>query len=143
MDLIRKSEAEWNGDLMNGTGVIKLGSKAYEGPYSFKGRTSAESKQTNPEELIGAAHAGCFSMALSAGLSKAGHSPTSIHTTAGVHLAMGADGISIPEIDLSTEASVPGLTQEDFMKFAEEAKKTCPVSKALSAVKINFTAKLV
>lgn len=141
MDLIRKAEAEWKGDLTNGEGMLKLGSKAYEGPYSFKGRTSAESKQTNPEELIGAAHAGCFTMALSALLSKAGHPPTSIHTTAGVHLAMAADGIAISEIDLATEASVPGITEEEFMKFAEDAKRNCPVSKALAAVKINFTAK--
>lgn len=141
MDIIRKSEAEWKGDLTTGEGMLKLGSKAFEGPYSFKGRTTSETKQTNPEELIAAAHAGCFTMALSAGLTKAGHPPTSIHSSADVHLQIGNDGIAISQIDLATEATVPGMTEEQFKKIAEDAKNNCPVSKALAAVKINFIAK--
>lgn len=142
MDIIRKSEAHWVGDIKEGSGSIKLGSGAFEGPYSFKARTSNESPDTNPEELIGAAHAGCFSMALSAMLTKSGHPPTDIFTTAKVHLASEGEGFVISQIDLETTASVPGLSEDEFLKYAETAKKTCPVSKALSAVKIEFKATL-
>lgn len=142
MNIIRKSEAEWKGDLMSGEGFIKLGSRAYEGPYSYKSRTTDQSPQTNPEELIGAAHAGCFSMALSAILTKAEHPPQQIRTIAKVHLESDANGFFISAIDLETEANVPGLTAEEFQKYAEDAKQNCPVSKALKAVPLNFKATL-
>jgi len=143
MDIVRKSEAEWKGDLKSGEGIIKFGSKAYEGPYSFKERTANQSHQTSPEELIGAAHAGCFSMQLSALLTKAGHPPDHIHSTVSVHLDSDANGFFISHIDLETEAKVTGMTSEEFSKHAEEAKRICPVSKALSGVKIEFKAVLL
>jgi osmotically inducible protein OsmC len=143
MGIIRESRAEWQGDLMSGQGELKFGSKAYEGPYSFKGRTDQVSAQTNPEELIAAAHAGCFSMQLSALLSQAGHPPEFIHSTAKVHLDPEGKGFVISQIDLSTEAKVPGLTAEQFKELAETAKQVCPVSKALAAVKIDFKAVLL
>ena len=142
MDIIKKSEAHWKGGIKEGSGTIKLGSGAFEGPYGFKSRMSSESSETNPEELIGAAHAGCFSMALSGLLTKAGHPPTDIFTTAGVHLATEGDGFVISQIDLETSAIVPGLSEEEFLKYADIAKKTCPISKALAAVKIEFKANL-
>lgn len=140
MNIVRTSEAKWKGDLMSGEGFLALGSKAYEGPYSFKGRTSEQSAQTNPEELIAAAHAGCFTMQLSALLTKAGHPPEHIHSTAKVHLDSVGDGFAITQIDLRTEAKVPGMIEEEFLKLAEMAKTICPVSKALAAVKIDFRA---
>ncbi len=143
MGLIRQSEAEWKGDLESGTGSLKFGSKAYEGPYSFKGRTAENSTQTNPEELIAAAHAGCFSMQLSALLGKAGHPPEKIHSTAKVYFGPDGGGFSISKIDLNTEVKVSGLSEDEFKKIAEQAKETCPISKALSAVKIEFTSKLL
>lgn len=143
MNIVRISEAKWKGDLMSGEGFIKFGSKAYEGPYSFKGRTADSSSQTNPEELIAAAHAGCFTMQLSALLTKAGYPPEHIHSTAKVHLDSDASGFSITQIDLQTEAKVPGMFKEEFIRIAEEAKRICPVSKALAAVKIEFKAALL
>lgn len=143
MGVIRKAEAQWTGDLMNGAGTLKLSSGAYEGPYNFKGRTTNETSQTNPEELIAAAHAGCYSMALSALLSKANHPPKSIHTIANVHLDSNTDGFYISGIDLTTEASVPGLTSEEFLVYANTAKENCPVSKALKAIPITFKATLM
>lgn len=125
---------------MHGDGIIEFGSHAFSGPYSFKGRTTDQSPQTNPEELIAAAHAGCFSMALSAILSKAGTPPKSIHTTAKVRLAANPDGFYISGIELETEASVPGITEDVFMQHAEDAKKNCPISKALASVPIQFKA---
>jgi osmotically inducible protein OsmC len=119
---------------------MKVGSGAYEGPYTHASRF-ATGPGTNPEELIGAAHAGCYSMFLSALLTKAGFTPTRIVTTANVHLT---DGPTISLIELNTEAEVPGLSAEDLQKHAEEAKKACPVSKALAAVpEIKLVAKLV
>jgi osmotically inducible protein OsmC len=143
MGIVRKSEAEWKGDLKTGEGTIKLGSKAYEGPYSFKGRTSEQSSQTNPEELIGAALAGCFSMQLSALLTKAGHPPEHIHSTANVHMDMSESGITISLIELETEAKVPGISSDEFLKLATTAEQTCPISKALAAVKREFKATLL
>jgi osmotically inducible protein OsmC len=143
MGVIRQSEAEWKGDLESGTGLLKLGSKAYTGPYSFKSRTAENSPETNPEELIAAAHAGCFSMQLAAMLSKGGYVPDSIHSTAKVFFGPDGDGFAISKIALSTEVKVSGLSENDFMKIAEHAKSLCPVSKALSAVKIEFNAKLI
>ncbi|HUI41580.1 MAG TPA: OsmC family protein [Terriglobia bacterium] len=139
---IRKAEAEWNGNLFEGQGHMKLGTGAYDGAYSFKSRM-ADGAGTNPEELIAAAHAGCFSMALSAGLSKAGHTPKRVHTVANVHFDKVGEGFAITGIDLNTEAEVPGLDATTFQELAEGAKKNCPVSKALAATPINLKAVLV
>ncbi len=138
----RTAEAEWKGALQDGSGTVKLGSGAFEGKYSFKTRFE-DGAGTNPEELIGAAHAGCFSMALSAQLGAAGFKPTRIHTTAKVHLEKAAGGFAIPRIDLETEAEVPGIDDKSFQEQAENAKKGCPVSKALAGVEIHLTAQLV
>ncbi len=142
MEIVRKADAHWNGDIKEGSGNVKLGSGAFSGPYSFKARTG-DSQHTNPEELIGAAHAGCFTMALSAMLSKSGNPPKDISTTAKVHLASEGEGFVISLIELETKASVPGLSEDEFIKIAENAKTNCPVSKALSAVKIDFKATLL
>src|SRR5918995_5307895 len=109
----RNAEAVWEGDLRGGKGTVKLGSGAYQGAYSFQSRFESGTG-TNPEELIAAAHAGCFSMALSHALSQAGHPPKRVHTTAKVHLEKSADGFAIPRIDLVTEADVPGLDEAAF-----------------------------
>jgi osmotically inducible protein OsmC len=139
----RQSEAQWSGDLKQGKGTMKVGSGAYEGPYSFKSRMVSGSG-TNPEELLAAAHAGCFSMALSAMLSGAGHIPTRVHTVARVSFDPVPGGFAITQIDLTTEAQVPGLDDAAFQKIAQDAKKGCPVSKALAAVpQISLTAKLL
>lgn len=138
----RNAEAEWKGDLREGSGRMKLGSGAYEGAYSFRSRME-DGPGTNPEELIGAAHAGCFSMALAARLSAAGHAPTRIHTTAAVHFDKIEGGFAITRIDLRTEAAVPGLDQAAFQQEAQAAKETCPVSKALAGTQITLDARLV
>jgi osmotically inducible protein OsmC len=139
---VRSAEAEWRGDLRQGGGRVKLGSGAYEGPYSFRSRFE-QGEGTNPEELIGAAEAGCFSMALSAGLGKAGITPNRIHTRARVHLEPAGEGFEISRIELSTEAEIPGIDEATFRKHADEAKKGCPVSKALAGTQISLEAKLV
>ena len=136
---VRTSSADWKGTLKKGAGLMKLGSGAYEGPYTFASRFES-GRGTNPEELIGAAHAGCFSMFLAALLSNAGFTPTRIHTTAAVHLG---EGPTITLIELNTEATVPDLTEAGFVEHAEAAKKNCPVSKALAGPEIKLTAKLV
>ncbi|MBS0559439.1 MAG: OsmC family protein [Proteobacteria bacterium] len=138
----RTSEAEWKGDLKTGTGKVKLGSGAFEGQYSFNSRF-AEGVGTNPEELIAAAHAGCFSMALSAALTEAGHPPSRIHTSAKIHFGPGPDGFAISKIDLETEGAVPGIDAAAFEKFAAGAKANCPVSKALAAIEITLAAKFL
>ena len=136
---VRASSAEWKGTLKEGAGTMKLASGAYEGAYTYASRFES-GKGTNPEELIGAAHAGCFSMFLSALLSSKGFVPT-IRTTATVHLEAGP---TITLIELDTEAEVPGIDEATFQQIAEEAKKGCPVSKALAAVpEIKLKAKLV
>jgi osmotically inducible protein OsmC len=134
----RSSSAEWKGTLKEGAGTMSLGSGAYTGPFTFASRFE-NGKGTNPEELIGAAHAGCYSMFLSALLTNAGLKPASIKTTATVHLG---DGPAITLIELATEANVPGLTEAAFQEHAEAAKKGCPVSKALAGPQIKLTAKL-
>jgi len=139
---VRTSEAVWKGNLREGQGTMKLGSGAFEGRYSFPSRFESGAG-TNPEELIGAAHAGCFSMALSAGLSKAGFTPTRIHTRASVYLEKVGEGFEITKIDLETEAQIPGIDEKTFLDYAEGAKKNCPVSKALTGPKISLKAKLV
>ena len=137
----RSSTAVWEGDIMQGKGTMKIGSGAWEGPYSFKSRFE-DGKGTNPEELIAAAHAGCFSMALSGALTKAGSPPTRIETTAKVGLEKVADGFKIPSIHLETKAKVPGLDDAKFQEIAELAKKNCPVSKVLSGAEITLEATL-
>ena len=137
----RKSEAEWRGGLKDGHGKMKLGSGAYEGEYSFPSRFES-GKGTNPEELIAAAHAGCFSMALSAGLGKAGFTPTRIHTTATVHLNKVGEGFEINQIDLRTEAEIPNIDEKTFKEQADSAKANCPVSKLYKGAQINLEAQL-
>ena len=139
---IRNAEAIWGGSLREGKGIVKLGSGAFEGAYSFQSRFE-EGTGTNPEELIGAAHAGCFSMALSADLGRSGYTPTRIHTTARVYLEKVQDKFSITRIHLSTQAEVPGIDEKAFLEYAEGAKKGCPVSRALTGVEIVLEAKLV
>lgn len=135
---VRASTAAWKGTLKEGAGTMKLGSGAYEGPFTFASRFES-GPGTNPEELIGAAHAGCFSMFLSALLSKEGFVPT-IRTTAKVHLGAGP---TINLIELETEAEVPGIDEEKFQQLAQDAKQGCPVSKALAGPEITLTAKLL
>ena len=135
---VRSAQAEWNGDLPHGKGTMKTQTGSFDGQYSFSSRFE-EGTGTNPEELIAAAHAGCFSMALSHGLAQAGHTPTSVRTTAKVHIQAGQ---GITHIDLVTRATVPGLDAEAFQKAAQEAKVGCPVSKALAATPINLDAAL-
>jgi lipoyl-dependent peroxiredoxin len=139
---LRSAQAVWEGDLKQGHGTVRLGSGAFEGAYSFLSRFE-NGTGTNPEELIAAAHAGCFSMALSNGLSQAGFPPKRVATTAKVHLEKGPDGFGIPQIDLTTEASVPGINEAQFREQAEKAKQNCPISKLLAAAKITLDAKLV
>jgi lipoyl-dependent peroxiredoxin len=138
----RNAEAVWEGDLKSGKGTMKLGSGAYQGQYSFASRFE-QGTGTNPEELIAAAHAGCFSMALSHALAQAGHPPKRVHTTAKVHLEKTEGGFAIPRIDLVTEAQVPGIDATAFRQQAESAKQNCPVSKLLKAAQITLDAKLV
>lgn len=138
----RRAEAEWTGDLKGGHGTMALGSGAWEGAYSFGSRFE-EAGGTNPEELIGAALAGCFSMALSGALGRAGHDPQSVATKAKVHLEKVDDAFAVTRIELTTEARVPGLEDAAFQEAAEGAKKGCPVSKALAGVDISLDARLV
>lgn len=138
-----KAEAEWKGNLMEGSGRLAVGSGAFEGPYSFKSRFEEGQPATNPEELIGAAHAGCFTMALTAQLSRAGLNPTRIHTNAKVKLEKVGEAFAITKIELETEAEIPGIDDAAFQKAANDAKQGCPVSKALAGTEIHLTAKLV
>jgi lipoyl-dependent peroxiredoxin len=140
---VRSANAEWQGDLQSGKGTMKMASGAYEGQYSFSSRFE-EGTGTNPEELIAAAHAGCFSMAFSAQLAKAGFTPTSVRTTANVHLDKSDAGFSITRVRLETEGDVPNIEEAQFQEIAEAAKKGCPVSRALGAVEnIEVNARLV
>jgi osmotically inducible protein OsmC len=139
---VRKAEAEWTGGLMDGKGNMKLGTGAYQGAYSFSSRFE-EGAGTNPEELIGAAHAGCYSMALSATLGKAGFKPRRVKTSAKVHIEKVGDGFKITKIDLDAEAEVPGIDKNAFMQFAEKVKTGCPVSQALASVPISLNARLI
>lgn len=138
---VRSAEATWKGDLKSGHGWIKSETDALNGTYSAASRFE-DGSGTNPEELIGAAHAGCYSMALSLLLSGEGHKPEAIDTRAEVTIEKQGDGYAITGIALSTKCDVPGITAEEFDKFANQAKEGCPVSKALS-VPISLTAELV
>ena len=138
----RKATAIWNGDLRQGNGHMSFGSGAYEGAYSFASRFE-EGTGTNPEELIGAAHAGCFSMAFAARLSKAGYDPDKINTKAHVSLENVGGGFKITEVVLETEATVPDIDANTFLELAEDAKANCPVSQALAGTNIKLQANLI
>jgi osmotically inducible protein OsmC len=129
----RIGSAEWDGSLEEGNGTMRMASGAYEGPYSFQSRFQ-EGDGTNPEELIAAAHAGCFSMALSADLGRAGYDPEHVETTATVHLELEDSGPRIARIVLDTRARVAGVSDDEFQQIAAGTKDNCPVSKALAAV---------
>jgi osmotically inducible protein OsmC len=140
----REATAEWQGDLKEGAGRMSVASGLFtDGKYSFATRFEDE-PGTNPEELIGAAHAGCFSMALSNILAEAGHTADSVKTNATVHLRIVEGAPTIAKIDLATEGSVPGIDQQQFADYAAEAKQNCPVSRALAGVgEITLDAKLI
>lgn len=139
---IRKGCAVWEGNLKQGQGTMSLGTGGIEVPYSFGARFE-DGSGSNPEELIGAAHAGCFSMALAHELGEAGHPPVRVATTAKVHLEKSTDGFAIPKIELETEADVPGIDNATFQRIAQAAKQGCPVSKVLAAADITLHASLL
>lgn len=138
---IRKAEATWKGNLKEGSGKVSAESGVIkDASYTFTRFT--DEKGTNPEEMIGAAHAACFSMALSHGLATAGHNPKSVHTVDKVFLDKVPEGFAITKIEIDCEAEVPGIDNETFQKFAEDAKKGCPVARALTGVKFVMSARL-
>jgi osmotically inducible protein OsmC len=139
---IRHASAVWEGELKGGNGRFSTGSGAVEGKYSFTTRFEEE-PGTNPEELVGAAHAACFSMALSAGLGRAGYPPQRVATRARVHLEKVEAGFRITRIELATEAVVPGIDEAAFQEQAQAAKTGCPISNALGGVQIELDARLV
>ncbi len=138
---VRQAQAQWEGNLRDGKGTMRLGSGAFEGAYTFKSRFE-EGAGTNPEELLGAAHAGCFSMAFSNMLSEAGHVPKRIATSARVHLERLDGKPTISRIELATEGDVPGIDAATFQEIGERAKAGCPVSRALAGVQISLSARL-
>jgi osmotically inducible protein OsmC len=139
---IRTSSARWSGNLTEGSGTIRTGKGGFEGNYSFKSRFE-EGEGTNPEELIAAAHAGCFSMAFSKGLADAGHTATSVDTTAKVHLDKTDAGMTVTRIDLESVVDAPGIDDAEMQKIAEGAKENCPISRLLSpGAEITLTARL-
>ena len=139
----RTADARWEGTLQEGQGTMRMASGSYEGPYTFQSRFQ-EGDGTNPEELIAAAHAGCFSMALSGDLGRAGHEPESVETTATVHIEPVEQGFAITRIELDSRARVAGIDEDEFQRIAEGAKENCPVSKALGGVdSIELNAELV
>jgi osmotically inducible protein OsmC len=138
----RTAQAKWEGSIEEGGGTMSFGSGAFEGPYSFGSRME-EGPGTNPEELIGAAHAGCFGMSLSVVLGQGGHTPESLETSAKVHFEQEGEGWAITRIDLSTRGRVPGIDQSAFEEAAQAAKENCPVSKALGGTEITLEATLV
>ncbi len=140
--IVRTSEAQWEGGLKGGKGKVTLGSGRFESAYSFGSRFE-QGSGTNPEELIGAAHAGCFSMQLAALLELAGFRVEHVHTSARVIMDKEGEGFKIKTIELSTEGKVPGISEREFREKAEQAKKTCPVSMALTGVDVRLESKLV
>ncbi|HEV8628687.1 MAG TPA: OsmC family protein [Thermoanaerobaculia bacterium] len=138
---VRTANAAWEGSLKEGKGTMRLGSGAWEGPFSFSTRFE-DAKGTNPEELIGAALAGCFSMALGANLGRAGFTPRRIATDAKVHIEKVEGGFGITRIELTTDAAVPGVDEATFRQQIDATKAGCPVSKALKAVEISVQATL-
>lgn len=139
---IRKAKAAWEGNLIDGNGIVEVESGLFKSPYSFQTRFGDE-KGTNPEELIGAAHASCYSMALSFMLEQKGFKPIRISTEANVHIDKVGDGFKITKILLVVSGEVPGIDKETFLKYANEAKVGCPVSLALAATPIELDAKLI
>src|SRR6267143_1992926 len=140
--LQRRAKAEWKGDLIHGSGRLTVGSGALDVPNSVRSRFENGQSATNPEELLGAAHAGCFTMALTARLSGAGFAPTHIHTDANVTFEKTGDTFAITRIDLETSAHAPGIDDATFQKLVADAKQNCPVSKALAAIEIRVKATL-
>jgi osmotically inducible protein OsmC len=140
--VVRSSEASWQGTVPEGGGRIALGSGAFEGPFTLRARVEDVERGTNPEELIGAAEAGCYTMSLANLLSEAGHPPDDLRTTARVRLEQLETGFSITRIDLETIGDVPGVDEATFKQLAEEAKATCPVSRALAGTEIMLEARL-
>lgn len=140
----RTADAQWEGPLKDGSGTMRFGSGAFEGAYTFDSRFVDEGGATNPEELIAGAIAGCFSMALSADLGRAGHDVRRVHTTADVHLGKGDDGaFGISGIDLRTEAEVPGIGDDEFQQVADGTRRNCPVARLLTGAPIALEAKLL
>jgi len=139
---VRNAEAQWEGTLQDGKGTMRFGSGAFEGQYSFSSRFE-DGTGTNPEELLAAAHAGCYSMALAGALGRNDTPPTRVSTTADVHLDKTDAGFRIQRIDLHTEAEVPGIDDAKFQEIAETTKSGCPVSVVLAAAEITLDAKLV
>jgi lipoyl-dependent peroxiredoxin len=138
----RTASAHWQGTLTEGSGVLRTGKGGYEGNYSFKSRFE-EGEGTNPEELVGAAHAACFSMAFSKALTDAGHPPTSVDTTASVLLEKTDAGMTVTRIDLVTTGDVPGIDEAEFAKLADATKTGCPISRLLApGVEITLSASL-
>lgn len=139
---IRKAKAEWSGDLLSGKGNLATETGSFNGQYSFSSRFE-EGTGTNPEELIAAAHAGCYSMALSAGLAKGGYKPISVKTEDQVYIEKLEEGFRITKIVVNCEAVVEGIDEATFQTYAENTKNTCPVSKALTGTTFELNAKLV
>jgi osmotically inducible protein OsmC len=138
----RTATASWQGDLAEGGGRIGVGSGAYEGPFTLRARVDDVERSTNPEELIGAAHAGCFTMSLANLLSESGHPPADLRTTAKVRLEQLDTGFAITNIALDTVGEVPGVDADTFARLAQQAKDTCPVSRALVGTEITLEARL-
>jgi osmotically inducible protein OsmC len=139
----RSADASWQGTVPDGGGRIALGSGAFEGPFTLKARMEAIERATNPEELIGAAEAGCFTMSLASLLSDAGHPPADLRTNAKVRLEqLDAGGFSITQIALDTVGDVPGVDADEFARLADQAKATCPISRALAGTELTLTARL-
>ena len=136
---VRNATAKWNGTLKDGNGKMKFAD--YEGPYTFASRFE-EGKGTNPEELVGAAHAGCYSMFLSALLSGDNHNPESVETKATVHLEKDDVGPKITHIDLECKVKVAGVDEKAFQEYAAKAKANCPISRLLAGTDINLKAQL-
>ena len=140
--VIRKAQASWQGTVPDGGGRIALGSGAFEGPFTLRARVEDVEHATNPEELIGAGHAGCFTMSFANLLSEAGHPPDDLRTTAEVRLEQLDQGFAITRIELHTVGEVPGIGAARFAELAEQAKATCPVSRALAGTEITLEASL-
>jgi lipoyl-dependent peroxiredoxin len=138
-DIARTAAVHWEGDVAKGHGTITTGSGKIAADYSFGTRFAGE-PGTNPEELLGASLAACFTMALDATLTRAGHSPTSIDTTAKVHLHRQDGGFAIPQIELTTVAVVAGILDDEFAQLALQAKDSCPIGKALHGVPTTLNA---
>lgn len=138
----RRSHASWKGTVTDGGGRLELGSGAYEGPFTLRARTEDVERATNPEELVAAAEAGCYTMSLASMLSEAGHPPADLRTTASIRLEQQDGRFTITEITLETIGEVDGVSHERFAELAAEAKRTCPVSRALSGVEIKLDVKL-